>query len=397
MAKVATDVTEGVPERSGTSMPDLRELMQRVAADNHDLLCRLQTPCLLAFGETIDENCRLASEGAQRLGLRIRPHVKAHKCTAVLRRQLSFPGASGVTCATAPEAQSLATLGFDDILIANEVISRSGRDALVSAARTGVELTVAVDSRRGVEVIARAAESAAREIGVVVDIDVGGGRCGVEPVSDDVWKLAALAVTTDGTRLEGIMGYSGQANYLPSRRERLRVAADVKARVNAAASALRARGLPVNSITGGSTGLFDCDQGLTELQLGSYVLMEGRYGGVGLPFLPAVFCAATVVSSPRRDRAILDCGWKALSGEFGLPILPAGLEPTASSDEHLACQVTGTPPEVGDVVLVIPAHLDPTMNLHDRLLVFEGGRALEVAIDLRRRGSILRGEVVSPD
>jgi D-serine deaminase-like pyridoxal phosphate-dependent protein len=376
---------------------DLRELVASVAADNRDLLYRLQTPCLVAEGETIDENCRVASETALRLGVRIRPHAKAHKCSALLRRQLSLPGVEGVTCATALEAQTLAGLGFDDILIANEVIARGSRDALVAVAQTGAELTVAVDSRQGVGVIARVAESTRREVGVVVDINVGGGRCGVAPASDELWELAELAFATDGIRLEGIMGYTGQGNYLASRHERLRVAADVKSRLDLAASALRRRGLPVKTITGGSTGLFDCDQGLTEAQLGSYVLMEGRYGSVGLPFVPALFCAATVISRPRSDHAILDCGWKALSPEFGFPILPPGLDPVAFSDEHLRCRVTGTPPQVGDVLLVIPAHLDPTMNLHDRMVLFEAGRTLELTIDLRRRGSVLREEAIDPE
>ncbi len=375
----------------------LRELVGRVASDNHDLLHQLRTPCLVADGEAIDENCRVADEAAQRLGVRIRPHAKAHKCSSLLRRQLSLPGVKGVTCATASEAQTLAGLGFDDILIANEVIARGSRDALVGVAQTGAALTVAVDSRRGVEVIARVAESARREIGAVVDIEVGGRRCGVAPASDDVWELAELAFATDGIRLEGIMGYAGHGNYLASRHERLRVAADVKSRLNVAASALRRRGLPVETITGGSTGLFDCDQGLTEAQLGSYVLMEGRYGAVGLPFVPALFCVATVISRPRRDHAILDCGWKALSPEFGFPILPPGLDPVAFSDEHLGCRVTGTPPQVGDVLLVIPAHLDPTMNLHDRLVLFEAGRTLELTIDLRRRGSVMRDESIDPE
>lgn len=376
---------------------DLRELVASVAADNRDLLYRLKTPCLVADGEAIDENCRAAGKAAQRLGISIRPHAKAHKCSALLRRQLSLPGVNGVTCATASEAQMLAALGFDDILIANEVIALGSRDALVAAAQTGAQLTVAVDSRRGVEVIAGVAESTRREVAVVVDIDVGGGRCGVAPASDDVWELAELAFATDGIRLEGIMGYTGRGNYLASRRERLRVAADVKSRLDVAASALRGRGLPVATITGGSTGLFDCDQGLTEAQLGSYVLMEGRYASVDLPFVPALFCAATVISRPRSDHAILDCGWKALSPEFGFPILPAGLDPVACSDEHLGCRVTGTPPQVGDVLLVIPAHLDPTMNLHDRVVLFEAGRTLELTIDLRRGGSVMREQAIDPE
>jgi D-serine deaminase-like pyridoxal phosphate-dependent protein len=118
--------------------------------------------------------------------------------------------------------------------------------------------------------------------------------------------------------------------------------------------------------------------------------MEGRYSGVGLPFVPALFCAATVISSSSPGHIVLDCGWKALSAEFGFPLLPLGLEAVAFGDEHLIC--TATEPgrfSVGDVVLVLPAHLDPTVNLHERLLVFDGQSVTEWPIDLRRTGPLL--------
>ncbi|MGH3042544.1 MAG: DSD1 family PLP-dependent enzyme, partial [Gaiellaceae bacterium] len=143
----------------------------------------------------------------------------------------------------------------------------------------------------------------------------------------------------------------------------------------------------IRTVSGGSTGLWDLDQGLTELQLGSYVLMEGRYASVGLPFQPALFCAATIISRPRRHVAVLDAGWKSLSGEFGLPLGPPGLSPLSLSDEHLVCEVARESKlEIGSVVLLLPAHLDPTVNLHDRLVAFEGGTCTEWEVDLRRTG-----------
>jgi D-serine deaminase-like pyridoxal phosphate-dependent protein len=168
------------------------------------------------------------------------------------------------------------------------------------------------------------------------------------------------------------------------------VAAAVKAKLGGVRERLDKHGLTSITVSGGSTGLFDLDQGLTEIQIGSYVLMEGRYAGVGLPFTPALFCAATVLSSSRPGHAVLDCGWKAMSAEFGFPLTPPGLEPVAFSDEHLICNVTvpgGI--ELGEVVLVLPAHLDPTVNLHERLLVVDGGCVSEWPIDLRRAGPLL--------
>jgi D-serine deaminase-like pyridoxal phosphate-dependent protein len=380
------------PENTG-SVSTLRSLLARVAADRQEMLRRMRTPCLVADGDALRANCRAATARAQASGVTIRPHVKAHKCSTLLRVQLAGEGVSGVTCATAYEAQALAALHFEDILVANEVVSHAGQDALAAAASAADNVVVAVDGRRGIEVATAAARTAGREIGVLVDIDVGGGRCGVAADGDAVWELAQLADTSSSLRFEGIMGYTGRANYSATRRVRRDLATAVMAELDLVRHRLLARGLVTRTVSGGSTGLFDLDQGLTEIQMGSYVLMEGRYAGVGLPFAPALFCAATVISSSRPGHAVLDCGWKALSAEFGFPLTPPGLEPVASSDEHLVCSVSEPASfEVGDVVLVIPAHLDPTVNLHERMLVFEGDDVVEWPIDLRRTGPLMEPE-----
>jgi D-serine deaminase-like pyridoxal phosphate-dependent protein len=369
---------------------EVRDLLADVAAAHHELLRRSRTPCLVVDAEALRANCRIADSQAQAAGVSIRPHAKAHKCSKVLRAQLTGSVVNGITCATAYEAQALATLGFEDILIANEVVSRAGEDALGGAASKAGKVVVAVDSPSGIAVAARAARAVGREIGVLVEIDVGGGRCGVSADGDTATQLAEQAAGTDRLWFEGLQGYTGRGNYLSSRQDRAEVAAAVKAKLGGVRERLDKHGLTSVTVSGGSTGLFDLDQGLTEIQIGSYVLMEGRYAGVGLPFTPALFCAATVLSSSRPGHAVLDCGWKAMSAEFGFPLTPPGLEPVAFSDEHLICDVTAPGGiEVGDVVLVLPAHLDPTVNLHERLLVVDGGSVSEWPIDLRRTGPLL--------
>ena len=375
------------------SLAEVRELLAQVAADRQELLQRVRTPCLVVDGDALRANCRTAASQAQISGVAIRPHVKAHKCSAILREQLDAGSTTGVTCATAYEAETLAALGFEDILVANEVVSNAGINALVGAAEVAENLVVAVDSQRGIWAASAVAQAAGHEIGVLVDIDVGSGRCGVAADSDTVWQLAQLASRHDELRFEGIMGYTGRANYFASRAERLAVAAEVKTMLTVARRGLEAHGMVPRTISGGSTGLFDLDQGLTESQMGSYALMEGRYSGVGLPFAPALFCAATVISSSNPTHVVLDCGWKALSGEYGFPLLPPGLEPVAFGDEHLICIATNPGQfTIGDVIVVLPAHLDPTMNLHERLLLLEGNRVTEWPIDLRRTGALLSAE-----
>jgi D-serine deaminase-like pyridoxal phosphate-dependent protein len=377
------------PENAG-NVSALRSLLADLAADKQEMLRQMRTPCLLVDRDALRANTRTATAQAQASGITIRPHVKAHKCSTLLRAQLAGAGVQGVTCATAYEAQALAALHFDDILVANEVVSDAGGDALAAAASTANNVVVAVDGLRGIEVASEAARTAGRAIGVLVDIDVGGGRCGVAADSDAVLELAQLADSSAWLRFDGIMGYTGRANYTATRRVRHELATAVKAELDLVRHRLLSHGLSTGIVSGGSTGLFDLDQGLTEIQMGSYILMEGRYAGVGLPFAPALFCVATVISSSRTGHAVLDCGWKALTAEFGFPLTPPGLEPVAFSDEHLVCSVAESAHfEVGDVVLAIPAHLDPTVNLHERLLVFEDDAVVEWPIDLRRTGPLM--------
>jgi len=267
------------------------------------------------------------------------------------------------------------------VLVANEVVSRASVAELAEAARGVDRLAVAVDSRAGVDAAAAAA-AAGREIGVLVDLDVGSGRCGLPPASDDAIAVAEAAAAAPGLRLEGLMGYASHANRTTDE-DRRRVAGEVKAAFAATRDRLAQHGLEAATVSGGSTGMWNVDQGLTELQLGSYALMELSYASaLDSPFAAALFCAATVISRPTADRVILNAGWKSLSGELGLPLAPAGLEALDYSDEHLTCRGAAG---IGDHVLLLPAHLDPTMNLHPRVYVLEDGVVVdEWPIDLRR-------------
>lgn len=346
------------------------------------VLDELPTPCLVADLAAVRANVRAGADAAGALGAQLRPHAKAHKCSALLRLQLAEEHTSGVTCATSAEALALARLGFDDVLVANEVVSRTGVAELADAARGLERLAVAVDSAEGVDAAARAAAAAGCELDILVDLDVGSGRCGVPPASDASLELAEAVAAAPGLRLEGLMGYASHANRKTDA-DRSRVAAEVKAAFAATRERFAQRGLRVATVSGGSTGMWNVDQGLTELQLGSYALMELSYArALGSRFAPALFCAATVISRPADDRVILNAGWKALSGELGLPLAPAGLEALDYSDEHLECRGPG---HIGEHVLLVPAHLDPTMNLHPRVFVLDDGAVVdEWRIDLRR-------------
>lgn len=319
----------------------------------------IATPALVVDVAAADANVAAAATGP----VPLRPHFKAHKCTTLLRRQVEGdPRVQGVTCATASEAEVLAAAGFADVLVANEVADRPALQALArAAART--RMTTAVDDPRHVALLV---EAGAR-VEVLIELDVGQGRCGLRPGSDAVLALARAVVAAPGLTLRGLQGYEGHAVLLADRAERTRHVDAADTALRREQQRMRAAGLPCELVSGGGTGTADLSR-LDEVQAGSYVLMDTHYARLGLPFTPALACRANVVS--RRDgRAVLDAGLKALSAEYGMPtaLLP-GAEVTSLADEHATITL---PPDsqlaVGDAVLVLPAHVDPTVNLHSTL------------------------------
>jgi D-serine deaminase-like pyridoxal phosphate-dependent protein len=379
-------------DASETRIVRLGEDLAALRAALDAALTQLATPCLVVLRDRAEANSKFAAERLSAMGVRVRPHAKAHKCSELLRLQLAAGNATGVTCATAFEAEQLASRGFVDILIANEVVSQAGMDAIAAALQRRVRVTTTVDTEIAIDAADEAARRARRRLGVLVDLDVGSHRCGVDPHGRDVVSLAKAVQAREYLTFEGLMAYSGKANFEEARGERRQFATEIRSHVNTAMQQLRSAGFTAPTVSGGSTGLWEFDQGLTEVQIGSYVLMDARYATVDTPFQIALVCAATVISINADGRVILDCGWKALSAEYGLPACPPGLSPVQFSDEHLICQLSAPlSVSVGDVVLVAPAHLDPTVNLHDRLVVIDhGALAGEYRVDLRREGSLIR-------
>jgi len=323
----------------------------------------LQTPAALVDVETLEQN--LAAMSAALPGPRLRPHVKAHKCTALARRQAQA-GHRGFTCATLREMEGLAAAGLgDDLLLANEVVDARRAGAL--AAR-GARVTLAVDSDATVDA---AAAGGVRE--VLVDVNVGLPRCGCPP--EEAGRLAERA-RARGLTVRGVMGYEGHLMLASDPAERAR---GVAASMERLAAAHRDVGGEV--VSAGGTGTYAENRVATEIQAGSYALMDTAYAALGLPFRPALRLLATVVSVS-ADYAVADCGLKALGMDHGNPTIE-GARVWFCSDEHLTF-APERPVRVGERVAVWPAHVDPTLAYHERLHVVSGDRVLDTwAIDLR--------------
>jgi len=314
---------------------------------------------------------------------RLRPHVKAHKTPEIARRQLAAGSCTGLTCATVSEAEAVAGL-CDDLLLANEVVDAGKCDRLAALAGGGrVTVTVAVDSATGLEAVAAAARARGVTLGVLVDVDVGQGRCGVAP-GESALALARAAAGLPGVRLRGVMGYEGHLQPVRDRAERAgRSRAAMQALVDTAAL-VRAAGLPCEVVSGGGTGTYDLSgrvAGVTEIQAGSYALMDSDYGDVGVPFEQASWILGTVVSRPAPDRCVADCGQKSMTGDHGLPVVRGlpGARVVRLNDEHAVIEL---PPDatvaVGVRVALVPSHTDPTVNLHDVMYALDHDRVVGV-------------------
>jgi D-serine deaminase-like pyridoxal phosphate-dependent protein len=304
-------------------------------------------------------------------GTRLRPHVKAWKCTALARR-LHQNGHIGFCCATVREVEGMAAAGLsDDLLLANELDGR-GADRLGQLARTSwARVTLAVDSE---ETIHEAARAGVPE--VLIDVNVGMPRCGCDP--DDAGRLAELA-RWRGLTVRGVMGYEGHLM--------MEDAATKLEKVEAAMALLLKAHEAVGGdvISGGGTGTYATNQWVTELQAGSFALMDTDYGKLDTPFQQALFVYATVISANPKGWAVLDAGLKAIAMDHGNPTVEGG-KVWFVSDEHTTyAPADGAPlPKVGDRVRVVPAHVDPTIAKHERMHVVDGDDVLEVwDVDLR--------------
>ena len=342
----------------------------------------LPTPALVLDSARLESN--LATMAKAQPGRALRPHVKAHKCTALAKRQVAH-GHPTFCAATIREIEGMAAAGLgEDLLLANEVLDASRLGAVAAG---GARVTVAVDSEETIEAAAR---GGVRE--VLIDVNVGLPRCGCAP--GEAGALAERA-RARGLEVRGVMGYEG---HVVGNADRAAREDGCRASMEQLVAAHGDVGGDI--ISAGGTGTYDCNTWANEIQAGSYALMDTAYAQLGLPFEQAFFVLSTVVSLAPAGAgyAIGDAGLKAFGMDHGNPALPGG-RVLFCSDEHvtfvpgraeddtapspLAWELEAAP-RVGDRIRLVPAHVDPTLAYHDRLYVADGETIVdEWAIDLR--------------
>lgn len=312
----------------------------------------LTTPALIADSKILETN--IATMASKRPGRELRPHVKAFKSTA-LAKKLVDAGHETFCCATIRELEGMVKAGFgSDLLLANETLDAKRIGELL--AEGNCRITVAVDS---LETIDAAVFAGVKE--VLIDVNVGLQRCGCSP--DEAGFLSEKAKAS-GLKVRGVMGYEGHLMHDPNVRRRTE-----KTQESMELLILAHEAVGGDVISGGGTGTWECNQAVTELQAGSYVLMDGDYSKLNLPFKEGLLLLTTVISTSKSGYAVLDGGLKALSVDSGNPKLLGEGEVIFCSDEHTT--ITNGSLRVGQRVGLRPSHIDPTIAKHEFIYLVE--------------------------
>jgi 3-hydroxy-D-aspartate aldolase len=371
----------------------------RAPAEIGMALADVDTPALLIELDAFERNLRRLADSLVGKPVRLRPHAKTHKCAVIALRQMEL-GAVGVCCQKVSEAEAMVMGGVRDVLVSNEVVGERKLDRLAALAKQA-KISVCVDHPDNVSALNAAAARFGVKIDVLIEINVGANRCGVE-AGEPALALAQQIAASSNLRFLGLQAYHGAAQHVRQHSARMEAIADAAAKAKRTKDLLQANGIRCERITGAGTGtyLFEAtSQVYNELQVGSYVFMDADYGRNhaedGAPvadFEHSLFVWATVMSRPTPERAVVDAGLKALSVDSGMPTVSGvrGVEYVRASDEHGNLNVSASDVDLklGDKIKLIPGHCDPTVNLYDWYVCVRNGR-VEALWPIAARGAVL--------
>jgi D-serine deaminase-like pyridoxal phosphate-dependent protein len=324
----------------------------------------LDTPQLLLDLDEVDANLQRMLDALRPRGVNVRVHFKSLKCCG-LASYLAQHGVRNFLCAKLNEAEALADAGLTDLFVANQVVGPVKVRRLAELARRAA-VRVCVDDPDNVDALARAALEAGSTLGVLVEVDIGMGRCGVAP-GEPALALARRIADRPGLRFVGLQGYDGHLQMLPDVSERRAKCLEGLDKLVGTRRLIERAGLPVEVVTGAGTGTWEFvgfHEGITEIQPGSFILMDCAYHAVRPEFGCSLSVLAAVLSR-RAGRYVLDAGSKAISRDFGTPVIKGRPEERVVklSEEHTLVD-TETPMRLGERREVLPAHCCATMNLH---------------------------------
>lgn len=356
----------------------------------------IDTPTLLVDLDALEGNIARMAQAMEKSPARLRPHAKSHKCAEIAKRQIAS-GAVGVCAQKVSEAEALVAGGVADLLVTNEIVGAQKTARLARLAREA-KVAVLADDAANVAELDAAARAERVRLDVLVEIDVGAHRCGIEPGAPAA-GLAKRIAECANLRFAGLHAYHGAAQHVRSASERRDAIAQAAEKASLTKGMIEKAGLGCPTVTGAGTGTFlleGASRVFNEIQPGSYVFMDADYNrndwDKGWPrFEQSLFVLATVMSAPAPDRAVVDAGLKASSVDSGMPQVHGlrGVEYVKASDEHGVLKVAegAAAPKLGEKLLLIPGHCDPTVNLYDWFVCVRKGR-VEALWPVTARGAL---------
>ena len=360
---------------------------------NQNTLEQIDTPALLVDATQYEQNIQSCLEYFVGTGVTVRPHLKTAK-SPVIAKHLLAAGARGVCVAKLGEAEVMAAHGIKDILITTQIVGAVKVRRLVELVARNPEVKTVLDSVAGASAINAVAGELGVCVKVLLDVNVGQNRCGIEP--EDAVAFVQRLEPFGNLEFAGVQGYEGHLQHVRDPLERQMQARAAMDRLAIAVRAIRNLGMYVPIVSTGGTGTSRfCAQHpiVTEVQPGSFIFMDSDYLATGgLPYKSALTVLSTVISAPLSERVVIDAGNKSLSMDSGFaqPQDLPGWSYEPAGDEHgILTRAAGveTNLQVGDRVALIPSHIDTTVNLHDTYHVLRDGR-LEAQWPILARGKV---------
>ncbi len=347
----------------------------------------LDTPALVVDLDVMDRNIETLHGRFDQSSAKVRPHVTGHQTPKIAHRQLQAANTvGGISVTSVGEAEVFSDAGITDILVSSQIVTRSKIRRLCTLAGSN-RIGVAVDNPQNVSDLSQAAEAQSVTLGVLVELDVGLGRCGVAP-GDEALELARAVANSPGLRFDGIMAiaplpsFSSEASDFPERQERDATSWQVLQHVLETRELIEKNSLPVSVVSVGGTHNYDVAAGMagiTEVQAGSYPLMDHLYCRMRPEFSPAAKVLAAVISRPTGESAVLDAGHKATGPDRGLAVLEgvAGAQAVRFSAEHGVLDLQSGPAQnmkSGDKAWLVPFNLGLCFNQYDYVRAVRGDK-----------------------
>ena len=348
----------------------------------------LETPCLVLDLDALDHNMDVIADYYRGRSAKLRPHSKNHKTPALAHRQMRRGGTIGGVCAAkVSEAEVMVHGGIPSVFITSEIVDPVKIGRLCGLAQQ-TEILVACDDPKNARALSQAAVAKGVDLGVLVEIETGLRRCGVREIGQGV-DLARVIDSLPSLTFKGIMSHQ-TIPALHEREDRVTEGRRLMQPVIDLKDAIAGAGIPVEIVSTGETWSYDVAAeipGVTEIQGGSYLVMETGYGYM-TEFHHAGKVLTTIISTPRPGVAVGDAGLKSMSALRDLPTVEGrpGVAVGSMDANHVVFQVDdGAELRVGDQVTLLPSQQDATVSRWDRFIGIRGGQ-VEAVWDIQARG-----------